>query len=222
MNTQTVQRSHPLHAIGALLLLLATLLLAAPQVRAGDQPAAGTASAVVSSTIETVMTRLNNDTDEWQGNPEALYALVSEVVLPHIDIPRISRMALGKAARQADKETLARFADEFRLLLIRTYATSLSQYAGEAMNFPIREKPQGNNKASVHLNIERPGQPAIAMEFRLHNKSGPWQVFDIKIEGISLVANYRSEFAGVVRNQGLEALIAQLSRKNADVRVAAR
>lgn len=222
MSTLSIQRISPIEFIGALLLFMVSLLLASPQLRADSDTADQTPTIIVTGTINTIMTRLRTDTEHMQGNPEALHALVSEVVIPHLDIPRISRIVLGKASRQADKATMARFSVEFRSLLIRTYASSLYQFSGEAISFPVQQKLLGNNKASVIMKIQRPGQATIAMDFRMHNKSGPWLIYDIKIEGISLIAIYRTEYANIVRNQGLEALIDQLHIKNSGVQIAVR
>jgi len=222
MSTPSIQRNNLIEYIVALLLLNAILLLVSPQSRADSDVASQTPSMIIAGTIDTVMTRLRTDTKQMQGNPEALHALVSEVVIPHLDIPGISRIVLGKASRLADKATMSRFTDEFRNLLIRTYASTLSRFSGEAASFPVQQKLLGNNKASVTMKIQSPGQATIAMNFRMHNKSGPWLIYDIKIEGISLIANYRTEYANIVRNQGLETLINLLHSKNSGVQIAVK
>ncbi|GMQ87387.1 MAG: ABC transporter substrate-binding protein [Gammaproteobacteria bacterium] len=222
MSTPSIQRNNLIDYIVALLLLNAILLLVSPQSRADSDSTGQTPATIVTGTIDVIMTRLRTDTTQMQGNPEELHALVSKVVLPHLDIPGISRIVLGKASRQAGKATMSRFSDEFRNLLIRTYASSLGRFSGEATSFPVQQKLLGNNKASVNMKIQRPGQATIAMDFRMHNKSGPWLIYDIKIEGISLIANYRTEFANIVRNQGLEALINRLHSKNSGVQIAVK
>ena len=222
MSKLSSQRINPIDFIGALLLFMAVLLLVSPQSRADSDTTDQTPSTIVAGTIDTVMTGLRANTKQVQDNPEALHTLVSEAVMPHLDIPRISRIVLGKASRQADKATMSRFSDEFRRLLIRTYASSLSQFSGEEISFPVQQKLMGNNKASVNMKIQRPGQATIVMNFRMHNKSGPWLIYDIRIEGISLIANYRTEFANIIRNQGLEALIDRLHSKNSGVQIAIR
>lgn len=220
--TQTLYYIVQFGFVGAQLLFIASLLLATPRLHAASDTSNPPPAAIITDTIHVIMTRLRKDADEFQNNPESLHALVSEVVVPHLDIPRISRMVLGKASRQADKATMTDFSEQFRLLLIRTYASSLSQFSGEATNFPTQEKRLENGKASVDLKIQRPGQASIDMNFRMHNKSGPWLIYDIKIEGVSLVANYRAEFSSIMREQGLEALIELLQSKNSGVKVAAR
>lgn len=222
MNTQTIHQVSFYRSVSIVLLFTASLLLASPQLHADSDVANQTPGTIIANTIDVIMTRLTTDAELYQGNPEALHTLVSETVLPHLDIPRISRMVLGKASRGADKVAMARFSDQFRLLLIRTYASSLNQFSGEGVDFPIQEKQLDGGKASVDMKIQRPGEATIGMNFRMHNKSGPWLVYDIKIEGISLVANYRAEFSNIVREQGIEALVDLLQSKNSDVKVAVR
>lgn len=222
MNAPAIQLFKLSRSVSALLLLAVNLLLAPPQLYAGSDAEYQAPAAIITDTINVIISSLGTDAERFEDNPEALHALVSEVVLPHLDITRISRMVLGKASRQADKVTLANFTDQFRRLLIRTYASSLSQFSGEAIDFPVNEQQLENGKASVDLKIQRPGQATIGLNFRMHNKSGPWLVYDIKIEGVSLIANYRAEFSGIIRAQGLEALIDLLQRKNSSVKIAAR
>ena len=211
MSTQTSPRINP---VDFLLLIMVVLSLVSPKSHADSSTTEQSPAAIISGTIDTIMTQLKTGAEQIQGNPEALHALVSDVVVPHLDIAGISRMVLGKASRQADKDAMARFADEFRILLIRTYATSLRQFSGEAISFPTEEKFLKKGRATVVVKIQRPGKAPIAMNFRMHNKTGPWLVYDIKIEGISLVANYRGEYASIVRSQGLETLIDQLHSTN--------
>jgi phospholipid transport system substrate-binding protein len=222
MDAKVVHQFNPSRYVNALLLLMASLLLASPPLHADSDVANQAPAVIIRDTISVIMTRLRTDAGQFQDNPQALHALVSDVVVPHLDIQRISRMVLGKASRRADKVAMAHFSDQFRLLLIRTYASSLSQFSGETIDLPIHEKQLENGKASVDMKIQRPGQATIDMNFRMHNKSGPWLVYDIKIEGISLIVNYRAEFSRIMREQGLEALIDLLKSKNGGVKLAVR
>src|SRR5210317_36611 len=103
MNTQTIHQVSLYRSISILLLLTASLLLASPQLHADSDVANQTPATIIANTIDVIMTRLTTDAGLYQGNPQALHTLVSETVLPHLDIPRISRMVLGKASRGADK-----------------------------------------------------------------------------------------------------------------------
>jgi len=176
--------------------------------------------AVIKNTFETMLSRMDSESAQLNGSPEKLAELVSEVVIPHLDTTRISRMVLGKSWRTASNDQFQRFSREFKTLLIRTYAASLHHYTVEDIHFPSHEKRYKNGTAAVELEIRRPNEPVIKLGFRLHNKLGPWLVYDIKVEGISLVANYRTEFSETVRSQGLDALITLLENKNKGTRIA--
>jgi phospholipid transport system substrate-binding protein len=128
---------------------------------------------------------------------------------------------LGKYVRQVDAAGLAAFTQEFQALLVRTYATSLKAYGGEKINV-MPAKPANNGTASVQMNIHRPGAAPIAISFLAHHKTGPWLVYDIRIEGISLVTNYRSEFTTILGNSGFEALMSQLKSRNRQPQLAAK
>ena len=117
---------------------------------------------------------------------------------------------------------MQRFSREFQAVLVNTYAASLNRYQGGDVDLPIKLKNASDGKASVILQIRHTDAPVILVDFRMHNRNGPWLVYDIRIEGISLVANYRSEFASVLRNGGIETLISQLKNKNGRSRLAAK
>lgn len=181
-------------------------------VTAGATP--DSPAAVIADTVGQVLSQLESPTDQAPSDPDRVYALVNEFVVPHLDMSRIARIVLGKHVRSTDPATFAEFTREFQVLLVRTYATSLMAYGGE--NIDVAETAKGKRKgtASVRMKIHRIDEAPIDISFRTHNKSGPWLVYDIQIEGISLVSNYRSEFSSIVRNQGIQALIADLKRRN--------
>ncbi len=172
------------------------------------------AAAVIADTVGQVLSRLGPEEAHVEGDPHRVYALVNEIVVPHLDMSRMARIVLGKHARNADPAAFAEFTREFQVLLVRTYATSLMAYGGEAIDVGETTRAARKGTASVRLKIHRADEAPIDISFRTHNKSGPWLVYDIQIEGISLVSNYRSEFSSIVRKQGIEALISDLKRRN--------
>jgi phospholipid transport system substrate-binding protein len=207
------------------LLALSFLMLLHSVAGASDTlPAAGNSdspTALIQGSVDQLLGRLENDAKGVSGSDERLYALVNDIVVPHLDMPRIARMVLGKYARQVDADGLAVFTEEFQTLLVRTYATSLKAYTGEKIDV-LPAKRSANGTASVQMNVQRAGGAPIAISFLTHNKSGPWQVYDIRIEGISLVTNYRSEFTTILGNRGFEALMTQLKIRNRQPQLAAK
>lgn len=143
-----------------------------------------------------------------------LRTIAHEVVLPHVDIRTMSRWVLGKNWRKASPEQRENFVVEFRELLLSTYLRQVKTYNGESARFlPLRGE-QREGQAVVNAEIVQPNGPLIHATFRLHQPQGEWMIFDVSVEGISLVATHRSGFNTEIRNRGIDELIARLHRLN--------
>lgn len=114
--------------------------------------------------------------------------------------------------RHQNKKTA--FQAEFKTLLLRTYATALSKYKNQVIEYkPFRMEP-GAESATVKTAIQQPGGDPISVDYTLGKKADDWKVYDIVIEGVSLVTNYRSQFAQEIRQNGLDSLTKKLAEKN--------
>lgn len=165
---------------------------------------------VASKTLE----RVRADRELIKKDPKYIHQLVNELVLPHFDFESMSKWALGKYWRRASKQQRKDFIREFKSLLIRTYATSLSEYADQTIKYlPFRGKLSSGD-VTVRSEVEQPGGFPVPIDYKLHIKGGEWKVYDVKIDDISLVANYRSSFSKQIRKSGLDALIKKLANKN--------
>ena len=146
--------------------------------------------------------------------PGRVYDLVDAIVLPHFDFERMSRLVLGVFWRQASADQRQRFVRAFRDLLVRTYSRALDEYTGQKIIYlPFRAAPDAK-EVVVRTEIRQPGSPPIPVDYRLYAVANAWKVFDVSIDGISLVTNYRSTFANDIRTKGLDALIATLATRN--------
>ena len=168
--------------------------------------------------IETVATktleRVRQDKDKIKKDPNHINVLVNELVLPHFDFERMSKWAMGKYWRKANKTQRAQFVKEFNQLLIRTYATSLSEYSDQAIKYlPFRGKISSGD-VTVRSEVEQPGGFPIPIDYKLHKIGDDWKAYDVKIDDISLVANYRTSFSKQIRQSGIDALIKKLADKN--------
>jgi phospholipid transport system substrate-binding protein len=119
-----------------------------------------------------------------------------------------------------DKAQLAAFTDEFQALLVKTYASSLQRISGKDLDVKPAKYAK-NGTASVQMNVERPDERPVTVTFLTHDRNGPWLVYDIRIEGISLVTNYRSEFANLMAQGGFDGLMEKLRSRNRQSRLAA-
>lgn len=205
--------------IGAMLLVFALAIATGTAHANADQiqPQAPAPDVVVNKTTQQMLAALKQDKDIISKQPGHVYELANEIVLPHFDFKYMSALALGKHWRRATDDQKQRFPQEFRSLLLRTYATALSEYTNEKVVYlPLRDDITLGD-VSVHTEIQRDSGPAIPVSYGLHMNNGKWKVYDIKIDGISLVANYRSTFSSEIRRGGMDKLINKLASRNARV-----
>jgi phospholipid transport system substrate-binding protein len=171
--------------------------------------------ALVKQTAEEVLTIVKTDKDIQAGNQQKIYAVAEEKILPNFDFDRVCRMVLGKNWRSASPEQQTAFKKEFRSLLLRTYASALGKYRDQTIEYkPLRMEPGASNVTVKTQIIQNGGQP-IAVDYSLAKVNDGWKVYDIVIENVSLVTNYRSQFSNEIRQNGLDSLIKKLADKNA-------
>lgn len=169
---------------------------------------------LVKNTTQEVISVVKQDKDIQSGDRSKIYALVDEKVLPHFDFKRMSQLAMGKNWRQATPEQQESLIKEFRSLLVRTYAVSLTQYRDQKVEFkPLKLEP-GAKDATVRTIFLQSGREPITVDYGMHKSAAGWKVFNITIEGVSLVENYRSTFNEQIRKSGIDGLIKTLSERN--------
>lgn len=172
---------------------------------------------LVKTTATEVMNIIKADKDIQGGNQKKIYALVDAKVLPHFDFTRMTRLAVGRYWRDATPEQQQRLVNEFRELLVRTYSTSLANYKNQTIDYkPLRLNP-GDTDVTVKTVVLQPGAQPIPIDYQMIKTPNGWKVYDISVEGVSLVVNYRSSFAQEIQQGGMEKLIQTLADKNAKV-----
>jgi phospholipid transport system substrate-binding protein len=169
---------------------------------------------IVRTTTDSVLARVQADKDALRADPGKMYDLVSELIFPHFDFAIMAQWVLGDSWASADEATRTAFVDQFRKLLVRTYATALLEFSDQTIGYPDVEPPAAANTATVKQEISQPGSASIPIVYRLHNKTGDWKVFDVSVDGVSLIKTYRASFAAAIKNDGLPALIQNLEAKN--------
>lgn len=173
------------------------------------------AQALVQKTAVQVTSRIRADRPLIDSNPQHLQSLIDELMLPHIDFQRMSKWVLGKYWRRASDEQREQFATEFSQLILRTYSTALLEYSDqEVAVFPVRAAADAR-EVTVRTEVQPDQGPAIPIAYDLYlNPQGQWKVYDMSIDGISLIANYRSSFSSQIRRSGIDALLTQLHARN--------
>lgn len=181
---------------------------------AGQVFSSQTPQALVEETSQLMLDKLRQEKEVVKADPKRIYELVNEIVIPHFDFEYMSQMVLAKYWRRASDTQRAAFTEEFKQLLVRTYATSLNEYSDQEIIYLPFRAGKDANQAMVRTEVEQPGGFPIPIDYRLHQNSSEWKVFDVVIDGVSLVTNYRSSFAKEIRQAGLDSLIDTLSKRN--------
>jgi len=146
--------------------------------------------------------------------------LAEEKVLPYIDFEESTRLAVGRAWAQATPEQKKRLVSEFRNMLVRTYSNAIEGYEGQTLKvLPSRGKQDQKDEATVRTQFVRAGGKPLPIEFQMHKAGPQWKVYDITVEGVSLVLTYRSEFDAVVKQEGIDGLIKRLTQKNTPAKI---
>ena len=168
---------------------------------------------VLQEMTEYVTDVVRNDTGILQ-DPVRLRRLANEAVLPHIDFAALSRWVLGKHWRKATPAQREAFMNQFREMLLVTYLRKVTTYRETAVRFqPLRAAPQ-EERVEVHAEVEPQGAPVVHILFRMHRVDDRWLIYDVAVEGISLVATHRSGFSQEISRNGLDGLIARLAEMN--------
>ena len=170
---------------------------------------------LVRKTADDVITAIKSDKDIQAGNKSKIYKLAEEKILPNFDFDKISRLVIGKHWRTSSEEQKLQFKEEFKNLLLRTYAVALGKYQDQKIEFlPMRMKPE-DKIVTVKSEIIQSGAQPVKVDYVL-TRGGPqgWSVIDIIIEGVSLVTNYRGQFASEIKSNGMDGLIKALAAKN--------
>ena len=187
------------------LLALATGGVSAQQVMPPD--------ALVRKTTDEIIAQIRKDKD-LIANSRKLPELVDAKVLPHFNFTRMTMLAVGRPWRDASPAQRDELVKQFRTLLVRTYSTALEQYSNQTIDVkPANMKPE-DNEVTVRTQITQSGGPPIPMDYRMEKTPQGWKVFDVTVEGVSIVTTYRSSFATEVSKGGIDGLIKTISDQN--------
>lgn len=192
----------------------ATIVFAASAI-AAPAPASNEAPDVLVKRISAdVIDTVKSDKDIQAGNRNKILGLVQEKILPYVDSERMTSLAAGRFWRQATPEQQKQLSEEFRTLLVYTYAGALSQIRNETVEFkPFRADPADTEvEVRSQVNVAR-GEP-ITLNYRLSKGAQGWKIFDINVLGAWLVQTYKSTFASEISKGGIDGLIKTLAERN--------
>ena len=176
---------------------------------------------VKSVTLE-VLEIVSKDKEIQAGNVEKVIVLVDAKVLPHFSFDSMTALAMGVHWRKATSEQKSKLMREFRTLLVRTYASAIASYRDEKFEFlPLRAKPTDTD-VTVNVRVLKSGRQPVAIDYDMEKTASGWKCYNMYVAGVSLVLNYRTEFANEVRKSGIDGLIAVLQKKNKQLEAGAK
>ncbi|MCY3750675.1 MAG: ABC transporter substrate-binding protein [Gammaproteobacteria bacterium] len=168
---------------------------------------------VILGTVDSVIARINAEREMLEAQPETVYDLINDLIIPVFDFNNMSRWILGKYWKEASEEQRATFTSEFKALLVRTYAKAVLGFSNERVTYLETLTGSKPNIVMVKTEIVSDGS-VTPVNYTMHISDGSWKVVNVAFEGISLVETYRKSFASEIRNNGLETLLQKLVDKN--------
>jgi len=197
-------------SIAKAFVFLAAMLIAAG-AKAQD---VGAPDVLVKNVTLEVVDLITKDKEIQSGSRAKLMQLIDAKVLPHFDFPAMTALAMGQGWNKANADQKKRLTEEFKTLLVRTYASALAAYSTQKFDFrPLRAKPTDTD-VTVNVRVLQAGAQPVPIDYSMEKTASGWKVYDVMVGGVSLVANYRTEFASIVREGGIEGLIKDLQTKN--------
>ena len=172
---------------------------------------------VVQETVDQVIERIQAERETLRAEPDKVFEVINDLILPKFNFPYMARVVLGKTAwKNSSKRQRADFTDQFTNLLVRTYAKALLGYSEDYKVIYLDTISKPNSPiVLVKTEIEfKPGTPATPVNYWLRKDKGDWKVINVAFQGVNLVKTYRQDFATVVKTEGLDSLIRKLTEKN--------
>jgi len=170
---------------------------------------------LIRNTAQDVINVVKQDADIKAGNQKKILALVDAKVLPHFDFTRMTQLAMGKFWRQASNEQKQALVTEFRSMLVRTYAKAFTLYRDQTVEVLPLKMAADDTEAKVKSHIIKAGGQQTSVDYQMKKNANGWKVFDVSIEGVSMVTSYRGTFASQIGQSGIDALIKTLADMNA-------
>ncbi|MBS3997683.1 MAG: ABC transporter substrate-binding protein [Hydrogenophaga sp.] len=190
------------------LMVSTALFLALPAHAAEEAP-----DALVKRISGEVMAAVKADPAIQAGDVNRIITLVDSKIMPSVNFTRMTASAVGRHWRQATPEQQKQLQDEFKTLLVRTYAGALGEVKDQNLSFrPMRSRPE-DTEVVVRSEVRGRGEP-IQLDYRLEKADGGWKIYDLNVMGVWLVETYRTQFAQEINTKGIDGLIATLAQRN--------
>lgn len=192
------------------LLMLLALSFAPALALAQEAP-----DALVRRVTDEVLAIIKADKDLQSGNSRRIAELAEAKVLPHFDFSRMTRLAVGRNWQQANDAQKQQLVKEFRTMLVRTYSTSLTAYRNQTIEVKPAKMAAADKEVTVRTAVVQQGGPQIPIDYAMEKADSGWKVYDVVIDGASLVTTYRGSFNDQVQRGGIDGLLKTLAERNA-------
>ncbi len=177
---------------------------------------------LVINTSQRVIAAIRADKDMHAGDLKKLTELADAMINPHLDFRRMTQSAMARNWRAATPEQQERLTTSFKTLLVGTYSKALVACRNRTIEYRTLRSDPASGEVTVRSELVQNGQQPLVIDYDLSKSPAGWRIFDIKVDGASLVVTYRDSFAGEVRNRGIDGLIAAIDTKNLRNRGVAR
>ena len=172
---------------------------------------------LIRQTSKSVMDEIRGNIDTYQRDPQKVHKLVDEQVLPHFDFAAMTDLALGRYKDRVSADQRSAIVTEFRLLLVRTYSSALVEYTDQEPIYLPMDGTEAEGMVTVRTSYDQSGEFPIPIDYSLRLDDDGWKVFDVRVDEVSLVTNYRSSFARTIKKDGVDGLIKTLQTSNQDL-----
>jgi phospholipid transport system substrate-binding protein len=169
---------------------------------------------LIRQTSNSVIIEIDANRDTYQGDPQKVHALVDDLVSPHFNFTAMTDLALGIHKDRINAEQKSVIVNEFRLLLVRTYSSALLEYTDQGLIYLPMDGSEAEGMVTVRTQYDLSGGFPIPVDYSMHLGDDGWKVFDVKVDEVSLVANFRSSFARSIKRNGVDGLIKTLHASN--------
>jgi len=183
--------------------------------------------ALLQSVSDNMIKALNDNRDKIKANPQVTQDLIEEILMPHLDFITAAKYVLGKHWDTSNKQQKIAFIKGFRTLLVRFYSSALTEYLNSHKgnlnpNIMVYHTPADIDKTQLTVRSEvipKSGKP-VPVNYQVRMTRKGWKIFDVSVEGVSVITTYKTSFASEIQQNGLDALIGSLKSRNQKLRTA--
>lgn len=200
----------------AIIITLAMFINSAMAEDSGSVDLGAEPDQLVRTTSEKIRDTLNNDGDRIRSDPEFLRQKIDEIVMPLVDTEAVAKLILSTHWRSASPEQRTRFVEELKGMLIRTYSKSIDDYSDVKVEILPPRGKESEGRRTVTTETSSSSSKPLQVDYRFRLKDGQWKAYDVVIDGLSIVKNFRTNFNEEIAKTSLDTLIDRLANTDTE------